>query len=157
MRPGSRLIASRNISMNVFQHDREHGGIAAVFLDPYHLIRMDMEFHLPTRAIIGCSVEYVTHPYDVCPSVSDRAASLVGLVVERGVMNEIKRRLGGSEGCIHLRELATDVVNLAGTALVGYGSGFGLMSAEFNRRPPDERHRISLPVLGGSCRAYPGG
>lgn len=154
MGPRGKLIASRNIAMNVYQADREHGSIDAVFMDPHHLIRLDLGVHLPPRTITRCDVEYVTHPYDVCPSVAERGALLVGLVIGRGIRREVASRLGGVQGCAHLRELATETINLAASALVGYDQGFGLMSASFNRKPPEERHRLSLPVLRGSCAAY---
>lgn len=150
-----KLIAQRNITLDLYETDAGRALISARFLDPFHLIALDVEVDPATRTIVRAHAQYVTAPFrDVCPRVGDRAALLVGLVIGKGVMKEIARRVGGADGCVHLRELAMEVVNFAATSLVGAEQGFGLMSQEFNRKSEQERKRLSLAVLRDTCAAY---
>lgn len=44
-------------------------------------------------------------PYPACPQATSAFARLVGLTIEPGWKKELKKRVGGVEGCIHLAEL----------------------------------------------------
>lgn len=150
-----RLVAQRSITLDLYETDAGRALVSARFLDPYHLIALDVELDPVTRTIVAASAQYVTAPFrDVCGAVGDRAQRLIGLVIGRGVMKEVARRVGGPDGCVHLRELAMEVVNFAATSLVGAEQGFGLMSTEFNRKSEQERKRLSLAVLKDTCAAY---
>ena len=80
-----------------------------------------------------------------------------GKIIGKGIMREIKSAVGTGAGCIHLRELATEVVNFTATCLLGYENGYGLMSPEFNRFDENQRYRIGREKLAGTCHVYQGG
>jgi hypothetical protein len=150
-----KLVAQRSITLDLYETETGRALITARFLDPFHLIGLEVEVEPSTRRVVDARAEYVTAPFrDVCPTVAGKARELVGLVIGKGIMKEIARRIGGAEGCVHLRELAMEVVNFAATALVGAEQGFGLMSQEFNRKSEQERKRLSLAVLRDTCAAY---
>ncbi|MSP15475.1 MAG: DUF2889 domain-containing protein [Myxococcales bacterium] len=152
---GKRLVAQRSITLDLYETDAGHAEIIARFLDPYHLITLEVTLDPATRTVLAAEAAYPNAPFHrACPAVAGRAASLVGLTIGRGVMKEVARRLGGPEGCVHLRELAMEVVNFAATSLVGAEHGFGIMSPEFNRRSEAERRTLSLAVLRNTCAAY---
>ncbi|MFQ5413143.1 MAG: AMP-binding protein, partial [Phycisphaerae bacterium] len=79
---------------------------------------------------------------------------LVGLRIERGVLNEIHSRVGGRVGCSHIKELASNVVHFAASYLVGRRAGVEPMSMDFARRSPDERFAMTKELLRDSCLAY---
>ena len=83
-----------------------------------------------------------------------KAKLLIGIKIERGVTRKVSERIGGNEGCIHLRELTLETVNFAATALIGYDEGFGLMSRDFNMLAEDKKFELSKELLKGSCIVY---
>ena len=93
-------------------------------------------------------------PFPVCREVEAIADRLVGLRIERGVLNEISRRIGGRVGCSHVKELATNLVYFSGSNLIGRRLGVDLMSAEFAYKPPEERFALTKELLSDSCLAY---
>lgn len=149
-----RLVSKRDISITAFELENGRVLLESLFLDPYHLIRLSLEIDPATRTIMGAHCEMANHPHTVCPRVTDRAQQLVGLVIGRGITKEISRRIGGSEGCVHLRELAFDAVNFGATVMIGYDEGFGLMSRDFNVLDENRRYDISKGVLRNTCHVY---
>jgi hypothetical protein len=152
--PVKRLVSKRDIGIEAFELENGDVMLEATFLDPYHLIRLNLEIDPRNRAIVNAKSQMANHPHSICPSVTEKAKLLVGLVVGRGITKEISRRIGGSEGCIHLRELAFDTVNFAATVLIGYDEGFGLMSREFNILDENKRYDLSKHLLKNSCHVY---
>jgi hypothetical protein len=72
------------------------------------------------------------------------------------VKKEISQRIGGGEGCVHLRELAMEAANFIATALIGFDNGYGVMSRQFNAMPEDARYQISRNRLQGTCHIFQG-
>jgi len=132
-----------------FQHDTD--GTKAPG-EPLHgmwlrlTIREDME-------ITACEAASDATPYAVCPGAAPNFARLAGLRIGPGFNRAVAERVGGVQGCTHLREL------LGQMATVAYQTLYPLRArkerAEAARQvaagkaPPAQR-----PALVGSCIAY---
>lgn len=149
-----RLVSRRDIAIEIFELDNGNALVEARFLDPSHLISLDLEIDPRTRTVIGAKSEMPNGPYRVCHHVCDKAVNLKGAVIQRGVMKEITKRIGGGDGCVHLRELASEAINFCATALIGYEQGFGLMSVDFNSLPDAKRYGLTKNLLQGTCYPY---
>lgn len=149
-----RLVSKRDISITAFELENGHVLLESLFLDPYHLIRLSLEINPVNKQIVDAFCEMANHPHTICPNVTKRASDLIGLTITRGITKEISRRIGGSAGCVHLRELAFDAINFGATVMIGYDQGFGLMSRDFNILDEDQRYDISKKVLRNTCHVY---
>jgi len=149
-----RLVSKRDIGIEAFELENGNLMLEATFLDPYHLIRLNLHIVPQTKTIIYAKSEFASHPHQACPFVAAKAKLLVGLKIERGITRHISQRIGGSEGCIHLRELTLETINFAATTLIGFDEGFGLMSRDFNVLDENQRFEISKHFLKGSCYIY---
>lgn len=152
---GRRLVSRRDIAIGLYELQDGQAYLESTLLDPYHLIRLEIAVDPRERRITWARGELLKAPFPVCPGAGERAQDLVGLTIGRGVMRELARRVGGGAGCVHLRELASETINFAATALVGYEHGLGLLSHAFNELPPERKHELSCAILAGSCRAFP--
>lgn len=151
-----RFISKRDISIEIFEMTDGLMAVYSTFLDPYHLIRLDLTVDPKTKEILAAHAEMANHPHSLCPLVTVKAGELAGLVIGRGIVKEISGRIGGGQGCVHLRELAIETVNFIATAIIGYDSGYGLMSRDFNAMPEDARYELSKDRLRGTCHIFQG-
>ena len=149
-----RLVSKRDIGIEAFELENGNLMLEATFLDPYHLIRLNLHIDPKTKTITYAKCEFANHPHGACPLVALKAKLLIGIKIERGVTRKVSERIGGSEGCIHLRELTLETINFAATALIGYDEGFGLMSRDFNMLDEDKKFDLSKELLKGSCIVY---
>ncbi|MBW6483655.1 MAG: DUF2889 domain-containing protein [Vicingaceae bacterium] len=152
--PVKRLVSKRDIGIEAFELENGNLMLEATFLDPYHLIRLNLHINPKTKTIVHAKSEFANHPHGACPLVALKAKLLIGIKIERGVTRKVSERIGGSEGCIHLRELTLETINFAATALIGYDEGFGLMSRDFNMLDEDKKYSLSKALLKGSCIVY---
>jgi len=152
--PVKRLVSKRDIGIEAFELENGNLMMEATFMDPYHLIRLNIQVEPANRKIVDAKAEMANHPHSICPSVTQKAKLLIGLSITRGITKEINRLIGGMEGCVHLRELSLETVNFAATVLVGYEEGFGLMSREFNILDEDKRYDLSKHLLKNTCHVY---
>ncbi|MBI5866959.1 MAG: DUF2889 domain-containing protein [candidate division Zixibacteria bacterium] len=151
-----RFVSKRDISIEIFELPDGRMAVYSTFLDPYHLIRLDLTVEPGTKEILAAHAEMANHPHSLCPLVTIKAQALVGLRIGRGVIKEISQRIGGAQGCVHLRELAMEAANFIATALIGYDDGYGVMSRDFNAMPEDERYQVSKERLQGTCHIFQG-
>lgn len=149
-----RLVSKRDIGIEAFELENGNLMLEATLLDPYHLIRLNIHIEPHTKTIIYAKSEFANHPHTLCPRVSEKAKLMVGLKIERGITKMILQRLGGSEGCVHLKELALETINFAATTLIGYDEGFGLMSRDYNILNEEEKFDISKRLLKNTCYIY---
>ena len=149
-----KLTAQRNISIELFEAGRDDVVLVGTLLDQEHLIKLELNIHLPDEQITNSSLSMIRVPFPVCHEVDAIAERLVGLRIERGVLTEIGRRVGGSAGCSHIKELATGIVQYVASYLVGRRSGVQPLSTEYSTRPPEERFRLTKDLLRDSCLAY---
>jgi hypothetical protein len=152
--PVKRLVSKRDIGIEAFELENGNLMLEATFMDPYHLIRLNLHVEPGTRTIVRAKCEFTNHPHSLCPHVEAKAQQLVGMVIGRGITKMILQKIGGSDGCVHLRELAMETINFAATALIGFDQGFGLMSRDFNVLNEEERFEISRPLLRNTCYIY---
>ena len=152
--PVKRLVSKRDIGIEAFELENGNLMLEATFLDPYHLIRLNLHINPNTKEIVHTKSEFGNHPHADCPLIAIKAQLLVGLKIERGITRKVSERIGGSEGCIHLRELALETINFAATALIGYDEGFGLMSRDFNLLDENKKFDLSQHLLKDSCHVY---
>jgi len=152
--PVKRLVSKRDIGIEAFELENGNLMLEATLLDPYHLIRLNIHVEPHTKTIVHAKSEFASHPHAACPMVAEKAKQLIGLKIERGISKLILHKIGGSEGCVHLRELTLETINFAATTLIGFDEGFGLMSRDFNILDEEERLEISKRVLNNTCFIY---
>ena len=152
--PIKRLVSKRDIGIEAFELDNGNLMLEATLLDPYHLIRLNIHIDPHTKTIVHAKSEFASHPHAACPMVAKKAKQLIGMKIERGISKMILQKIGGSEGCVHLRELTLETINFAATTLIGFDEGFGLMSRDFNILDEKERFESSRHVLNNTCLIY---
>ena len=152
--PVKRLVSKRDIGIEAFELENNNLMLEATLLDPYHLIRLNIHINPSTKIIVHAKSEFANHPHAACPVVAEKAKLLIGLKIERGITRKISERIGGSGGCIHLRELTLETINFAATTLIGFDEGFGLMSREFNLLDENKKFELSRHLLTNSCYIY---
>jgi hypothetical protein len=98
----------------------------------------------PDRDIIGCEAAMEATPFAICPAVAPNFARLVGLRIEGGFLKRAMERVGGDQGCTHLRELLQQI----GTVFVQTSYSIGKISDE-----PRDKGQGRPPLLN-SCYAW---
>ena len=96
--------------------------------------------------IQSCEAATDSSPYAICPDITPNFARLAGVRIGPGFNRAVKERVGGTEGCTHLREL------LAQMATVAYQT---LHSVRTRRRRDNGEGEPPLsPGIVGTCHAY---
>lgn len=152
--PVKKLVSKRDIGIEAFELIDGTMMLEATFLDPYHLIRLNIILEPGSRTIIAAKSEFANYPHTLCEGLSVKAKSIIGVQIKRGVTKEILSKIGGCDGCVHLKELVLETVNFAATALMGYDVGFGLMSREFNIQEENKKFEMSKEILKNTCLVY---
>ena len=148
------LTAQRNISIDLYENGDEHLVLVGTFHDSEHLIRLELTIGVVDRQILRSDLNMIRSPFPVCSEVEKTAQQLVGLRVERGVLNEIGSRLGGRAGCSHIREIAASIMQFVATYLVRIRAGVRPFDEEFLHEPAEDRFRLTRELLQDSCLAY---
>ena len=65
------------------------------------------------RRIVACEAASDHTPYAVCPAAAPNFARLAGLQIKPGFLKEAAKRVGGTLGCTHLRELLQQMATTA--------------------------------------------
>ncbi len=149
-----KLAAQRNISIDLYEDGDEHLVVMGTFHDSEHLIRLELTIGVAERQIMQSDLNMIRSPFPVCSEVERTAQQLVGLRVERGVLNEIGARLGGRAGCSHIREIAAAIMQFVATYLVRVRAGVRPFDEEFLREPAEDRFRLTRELLQDTCLAY---
>ena len=153
-RSAMKLAAQRNISIDLYESGEEDVVLVGTFLDGEHLIKLEVSVHLPDEQITRSELQMIRSPFPVCREVEQAAERLVGLRIERGVLGEIGRRIGGRAGCSHIRELATSIVHFMAVHLVRKRAGFDPFGEEYAHTPKDEQFSRTRELLKDSCLAF---
>jgi hypothetical protein len=120
----------------------DRGGLSAG--EPMH----DMWLRLTVdkdMTIIASEAVMDGTPYSVCPGVAPNYQRLVGLNIGKGYLKGAMQRLGGVEGCTHLREL----LQQAGT--VAFQTMFSLRG---QARKDQEPQKAIHPAFLNTCYTY---
>ncbi|RME39380.1 MAG: DUF2889 domain-containing protein, partial [Planctomycetota bacterium] len=148
------LAAQRNISVELFETGSDDVVLVGTMLDNEHLIKLEVTVYLPDEQITRSRLSMVRVPFPVCREVESLAERLVGLRIQRGVLNEIHHRVGGKVGCSHIKELAINIVYFVASYLVRRRAGVDPAGMEFALKPPEERFVLTRDWLRDSCLAY---
>jgi hypothetical protein len=65
------------------------------------------------KTIIACEAASDHTPYTICPAAAPNFARLAGLRIKPGFLKEAVKRVGGTIGCTHLRELLQQMATTA--------------------------------------------
>ena len=65
------------------------------------------------RHIVACEAASDHTPYAICPTAAPNFARLAGLQIKPGFLKEAAKRIGGTAGCTHLRELLQQIATTA--------------------------------------------
>jgi len=149
-----KLCAQRNVTVELFEAGSDNVVVVGTMLDNEHLIKLDVNIYLPDEQITRSRLDMIRVPFPVCREVESVAERLVGLRIERGVLNEIGHRIGGRVGCSHIKELATNIVYFVASYLVRRRAGVEPMSVDFVNKPAEERFTLTRGLLRDSCLAY---
>jgi hypothetical protein len=66
-----------------------------------------------TRLIVACEAASDHTPYAICPTAAPNFSELAGLRIKPGFLKEAAKRIGGTLGCTHLRELLQQMATTA--------------------------------------------
>ena len=149
-----KMAAQRNISFDLYDDGLDDIVVVGTMLDNKHLIKMEMRIHLPDEQITHATLDMIRAPFPVCHEVESAVHRLVGLRIESGILNEISRRVGGSAGCMHIRELASGIVQFVASALIRSRAGMDAFSGDQNAPLPEEHFKLTKDLLCDSCLAY---
>jgi hypothetical protein len=114
--------------------------------DPLH--DMWMRITLDRDMVIHeCEASTEAAPYEACPNAAPNFARLAGLVIGKGFLRAAMQRVGGVEGCTHLRELLQPLATVAFQTMVSVRN--------HNAKAEQEKPLTGLNLaLVNSCLAY---
>ncbi len=113
---------------------------------PLHHMRMRMTVD-DKLSIVACEASTLASPYpSICPSAAPNFARLAGLDIRRGFLKAAAERIGGTEGCTHLRELLQQMATVAFQTLAAVRRG---------SRPKDASPATEMgPSVLNTCLAW---
>ncbi len=147
------LTAQRNINVELYERGDDELMLIGTMLDNDHLIKLELGINIEDEQIVHSVLEMIRSPFPACKEVEATAKRLVGLRIERGILNEIAARVGGRSGCSHIKEIATNIVYLAASHLVHRRAGLGSLGAQ-QFIPADVQFQRTKALLRDSCLAY---
>ena len=121
---------------------RDRGGLSAG--EPMHDMWLRVTVS-PEMTIMAAEAAMDATPHNVCPQVAANYERLVGLNIGKGYLKGAMQRLGGVEGCTHLRELLQQVGTVAFQTLLS------VRGQQTKERAPERRIH---PGLLNTCYTY---
>jgi hypothetical protein len=112
-------IFQRSIHSNVKQIDGGRLLVTSSLLDLEHSLHLELVVRIDDRTIESAKASMSKTPLTRCARGVDGIPGLAGIVVDRGVLREIHRRIGGPRGCAHIVELIENAVRLISMILIG--------------------------------------
>jgi hypothetical protein len=112
----NRLVPTYSLSMERREPTTVHG------------MRIAMKVALKSLAIVAIETETPHIPHEECGPVKNCLEKIVGLQLKPGFSHNVRQRIGGPKGCIHLTTL---LLAMAPAALQGYWT--------HNDRDPEKR------------------
>lgn len=97
--------------------------------------------------ITACEAVMDATPYHICPQTAPKMERLVGLRIGRGFLKAASLRVGGVEGCTHLRELLQPVATTA------YQTQYSLLNHTLDGGARADRQELA-PGMLNSCHSY---
>ena len=104
--------------------------------------------------IRACEASSDFTPYTICPQAAPNFAALAGLVIGPGFTRAVKERVGGVQGCTHLRELLGQMATVAFQTIgpVKWRRAREAREAAIARGEAPPPAKRAVPI--GSCYAY---
>ena len=99
-------------------------------------------------SILDAEAEMMEIPHELCPTTLDSVKRIIGLSITPGYSGEIRKRIGGIEGCLHLSHLIT---------AMGPPILHGYWTQRSRKKHPLPRSMEELPGLStlvNSCRLW---
>lgn len=112
-------IFQRSIHSNVKQLDAGRLLVTSSLLDLEHSLHLELVVRVADRTIEAARATMSKTPLARCSRGVDGIPGLAGVAIDRGVLREIHRRVGGPRGCAHLVELLDNAVRLVSMILIG--------------------------------------
>ncbi|HWR98721.1 MAG TPA: DUF2889 domain-containing protein [Candidatus Methanoperedens sp.] len=112
-------IFQRSIHSNVKKLDGERLRVSSSLLDLEHSLHLELVVRMADRTIESARATMSKTPLSRCAAGADGIPQLAGIAIDRGVLREIHRRVGGPRGCAHLVELLDNAVRLVSMILIG--------------------------------------
>jgi hypothetical protein len=112
-------IFQRSIHSNVKQIEGGRLLVASSLLDLEHSLHLELVVRVGDRTIESAKATMSKTPLSRCARGVDGIPGLAGMAVDRGVLREIHRKVGGPRGCAHLVELLDNAVRLVSMILIG--------------------------------------
>lgn len=120
--------------------------IVVHFKDDFHEMKSTVTINSNSMVILAAEAQMITVPWDLCYEVAPKMEGLVGLKIQKGIKEQVRRILGGSEGCAHLAEIAVDSI----TTMV-HLQDFHL---PFKAVPYKEKMEKIQEIYKGICHVY---
>ena len=138
-------IHNRSIDITIYANDSDHMIVYGELKDnrliptyslsmerrepvTVHGMRIAMKVELKSLTIVEIEVETPQIPHQECGPVKKSLETIVGLRLKPGFSHQVRKRIGGPKGCIHLTTL---LLAMAPAALQGYWT--------HNDRNPEKR------------------
>ncbi len=156
------LLATRAIEVNTYKassggvvvegslRDRRHVSIYAVkgnLMEPGPVHEMVARFLIdgtPPK-VVKTEADFEHFPMDECPRAFESFAQLAGLPLTYGFSKEVKKRMGGPKGCVHLTSLA---LAMGAAAIQGWSVGNRLEPM------PPQLGAFTLEYIKDSCMVW---
>jgi hypothetical protein len=101
--------------------------------------------------ILTCEADTEFSPYGICPTAAPNFARLAGLRIRPGFLKEANARIGGTQGCTHLREL---LQQMATTAYQAVYPAAARRAAEAGKSAAPRPADGGKPLILNTCLAY---
>jgi hypothetical protein len=113
------------------------------------------------RCIIACEAASDYTPYTVCPAAAPNFSRLAGLRIKPGFLREAAKRIGGTLGCTHLRELLQQMATTAYQTIDPARARREAVAAGEVDKPGSDRLDVRIadkmggpPAILNTCIAY---
>jgi hypothetical protein len=117
-----------------YAHARRDGSVRHPS-EPLHDMWLRMTI-TAQREIVACDASMDATPFAICPKAAPNFARLAGLRIEGGFLKRAMDRVGGSEGCTHLRELLQQIGTVFVQTLYSVGKISDDRQEDGTARPP---------------------
>ena len=84
--------------------------IHVYFKDYFHEMSTTITINSDNMKILSAEAKMLASPWDLCYEVINKIEALVGLTIQKGVKEQVRKMLGGAQGCVHLVELTLDTI-----------------------------------------------
>lgn len=113
------------------------------------------------RHIVACEAASDYTPYTACPAAAPNFSRLAGLRIRPGFLREAAKRIGGTMGCTHLRELLQQMATTAYQTIDPARARREALAAGEVDKPGSDRLDLRItnkmggpPAILNTCIAY---